>query len=119
MQIRVFGLMAIFAIALGMFGVGCQPADETRDTTSPGIDTPGDDPDRSVTGDAATTGMIRSALLADTEVGALDINVDTLGDVVYLKGSVESEAQKDRAEEIAGEHAGDRTVRNELTVDPN
>lgn len=67
---------------------------------------------------AGTTAAVKTALLGDTEVGALEINVDTEGTTVYLRGEVESQAQKYKAEIIALRTAGrEYEVVNELRVE--
>jgi osmotically-inducible protein OsmY len=61
---------------------------------------------------------IKTALLADKTVDAshIDVDVDKDTKVVYLRGTVPSEAQKTTAERIARSKVSDYIVRNELTV---
>ena len=67
---------------------------------------------------ATQTAQIKTAMAADSLVRALDINVDSNGDTktVTLTGTVDTQAQKDRAEQIAKEQAQGWTVVNNLTV---
>ena len=56
--------------------------------------------------------------LAVTKVSTLTrVDVDTVDNVVYLHGKVESQDVKRRAGEVAATTTGARVV-NELTVDP-
>ena len=69
------------------------------------------------TKNATLTTKVKSALAADVGLRTLTgINVDSEGSVVTLKGSVDTEANKRKAEEIARKVDGVATVRNQLTV---
>ena len=63
---------------------------------------------------------VKSALIADKTIDSGAIDVDTFQDkkVVVLRGSVPTEAQKARAEQIAKENAKGYTVDNRLAVVP-
>jgi osmotically-inducible protein OsmY len=67
---------------------------------------------------SAITGKIKTALLADTSVGATKIDVDTVEDTktVTLSGEVTNAAQKTLAEKIAKKQAPDYKIDNKLTV---
>lgn len=69
-------------------------------------------------GDAATTAEIKAALIKDSELSALQINVDTKGGAVTLNGTAPSDSAKARAEEIAKAVKGVVAVNNMLTVQP-
>ena len=58
----------------------------------------------------------RAALLATDDLRESTINVDVENDVVTLKGSVASQAQKTKAESVAKGIEGVKSVRNQLTV---
>lgn len=66
--------------------------------------------------DAKITTVITTRYLFDSEVGGTDIDVDTDGGVVTLKGTVESDAEKQLAMEIAKNAEDVRKVVDELTV---
>lgn len=66
--------------------------------------------------DAKITTVITTRYLFDSEVGGTDIDVDTDNGVVTLKGSVESDAEKQLAMEIAKNAEDVREVVDELTV---
>jgi hyperosmotically inducible protein len=66
--------------------------------------------------DAALTGTVKTKLVAEPAVSALDINVDTYRGIVILRGSVGDGAQRAAAERIARSTAGVQGVTNELRV---
>lgn len=67
--------------------------------------------------DSWLTTKVKSALAADVGLKTLTgINVDTTGSVVTLKGSVDTAANKSRAEQVARGVEGVSSVKNELTV---
>ena len=51
--------------------------------------------------DAALTARVKTRLMADSRVGALDIDVGGQNGIVTLKGSVKDEQEKAAAEEVA------------------
>jgi hyperosmotically inducible protein len=81
-----------------------QEAKETANTAGDKID------------DGVITTKVKSALLADDTVKGLDINVDTKGGEVSLNGTVDSQAQVDRAVQIAQGIEGVAKVTSQLTV---
>ena len=66
--------------------------------------------------DAAITGAVKTRLIADPVVKALDINVDTYESTVILKGRVDKAEQRSAAERLAKSTTGVKAVRNELTL---
>lgn len=66
--------------------------------------------------DAWITAKTKLALYADEAVSGTDIDVDTSGAVVTLKGEVDSEDQKARAVQIARGIEGVEQVQDQLTV---
>lgn len=100
-----------------------QTAERTGDAIQTDADRTGDAVRRetSDTGQAAdqaqTSTSVKSALLLATDIGATDINVDTVGNTVYLRGRVATQEQKDRAEKLAKDTVDSSyTIQNELTV---
>ncbi len=61
----------------------------------------------------------RAAFLSTSDLGASSINVDVVNDVVTLKGSVETAAEKTKAEQVAKGIEGVKSVKNELKVVPD
>jgi osmotically-inducible protein OsmY len=58
----------------------------------------------------------RAALLTTNDLRESTINVDVVNDVVTLKGTVETAAQKTKAEQVAKGIEGVKSVKNELKV---
>lgn len=67
--------------------------------------------------DATTTAAVKSRLVLNGDIEGHEINVDTHNDIVTLRGSVDSDAEKQLAEMIALNSSDVRDVRNELTVE--
>ena len=61
----------------------------------------------------------RSSLLSTSDLRESTINVDVVNDVVTLKGTVATAAQKTKAEQVAKDIDGVKSVKNELKVAPN
>lgn len=66
--------------------------------------------------DTVTTTKVKTALLADSDIKGLQINVDTSNGVVTLSGAVDNQAQIDRAGKLAAEVHGVTSVSNNLTI---
>ncbi|MBA3765979.1 MAG: BON domain-containing protein [Acidobacteria bacterium] len=64
--------------------------------------------------DTAITAKIKTKLLAD---GIAGTNVDTVNGVVTLKGAVDNAEEKTKAEKIAKDTDGVKSVKNELTIE--
>src|SRR5919106_1248917 len=64
--------------------------------------------------DATITASVKSKLVADRAANLTRVDVDTTNRVVSLNGIVESPAQKTRAEELASQVSGVRSVKNNL-----
>jgi osmotically-inducible protein OsmY len=71
---------------------------------------------RSLT-DSTITAAVKSNLAAPNESGPINVNVDTRGGVVTLTGAVETQAEKERAEQVAGNTEGVTRVINNITVE--
>ena len=69
---------------------------------------------------AVETVDVKTAIIADKTIDSGAIDVDTYQDkkVVVLRGSVPTEAQKQKAEMIARDNAKGYTIDNELVVAP-
>lgn len=68
--------------------------------------------------DAALTTRVKTALLTDSSVSALDIKVTTEGGVVYLSG-IASETEQQRARELALAIVGVKDVRTQIAPLPS
>ncbi|MCW5627082.1 MAG: BON domain-containing protein [Burkholderiales bacterium] len=69
-----------------------------------------------VVDDATITAGVKSALIGDSDMKARDINVDTYRGRVQLSGFVDSQAQIDKATEIARKRDGVVSVQNNLRI---
>lgn len=67
-------------------------------------------------GDGAITAKVKTALLADPDVKALRIDVDTRDAAVTLSGTLDQRANADKAVSIARGVDGVKSVENRLTV---
>ena len=65
--------------------------------------------------DAALTAKVKTRLMADSRVAALDIDVGGQNGIVTLKGSVKDEQEKAAAEEVARATEGVTDVVNMIT----
>jgi hyperosmotically inducible protein len=88
-------------------------AREARERASKSSESIGDSLD-----DAWLHTKIRSALLGEGEFPGGSLNVDVTNNVVTLRGSVATRADKAKAEEIAKATDGVKSVRNQLVVKP-
>jgi hypothetical protein len=61
----------------------------------------------------------RSALMTTSDLRDSTINVDVVNDVVTLRGTVATAAQKTKAEQVAKGIEGVKSIKNELKVAPN
>ena len=68
--------------------------------------------------DATLTTRVKTAILNDPTVGKLPIDVSTANAVVTLSGRVTTEAQRDRATELARSVSGVLDVKNNLLIVP-
>ncbi len=66
--------------------------------------------------DAVVTTQVKSALLANPEVKAFDIKVETRKGLVQLSGFVDNQAQIDRAITVTREVSGVKNVENGMTL---
>jgi hyperosmotically inducible protein len=67
--------------------------------------------------DAGITMSVKAKLLEDPQVKGMKIDVDTRDGVVYLTGKVRSQAEKDKAIELARQAKGVRDVEANLTIE--
>jgi hyperosmotically inducible protein len=123
--LRPWSLLAAAALAAGL--AGCEkttltsqsPAGTTTTTTigpsaaaSAGMARAGD-----VLADTALTAKVKAALIAETDVEAARINVDSRDGAVKLAGTQAAQAAVERAVSLARSIDGVKSVDNQLTVD--
>lgn len=70
------------------------------------------------TSDASITTAIKASYAKDSTVAATSIGVETLDGTVQLSGFAKSAEEKSRAEALAKQAKGVKTVRNNIIVRP-
>ncbi|HEY1230933.1 MAG TPA: BON domain-containing protein [Ramlibacter sp.] len=68
--------------------------------------------------DAAITTAVKAKIVEDKTVDATAIKVETLNGTVQLSGFAKSSAEKTKAEALARNTKGVRSVKNDLSVRP-
>ena len=124
--IRPLIAVATTAALAGSLLSGCERRTNTVDTPSGRTTTTTVAPNRTATetmsragdaaGDAAITAKVKTALLADPDVKALQIDVDTHDGVVTLNGTADGRNNVDKAVQIAKGIDGVKSVENRMTV---
>jgi hyperosmotically inducible protein len=114
--VRQFAIAAIVAVAAACGNT----ADGVKQDTENAADKVGDvaaDAGNSMAA-ATETADIKTAMMTDAIVSAMSINVDTNKEtkIVTLTGTVETTAQRDRAEAIAKEKAPGYAVTNNIEI---
>lgn len=71
---------------------------------------------RQALNEGALTAKIKSKMALDDTINATSIDVDTVGTVVTLTGSVRSEAERAKALQLARETAGVTAVQDRLVI---
>ncbi|HTL67405.1 MAG TPA: BON domain-containing protein [Lacunisphaera sp.] len=69
--------------------------------------------------DTAITTKVKTAFIRDPVVKGFDVQVETYRGTVQLSGFVDSQAQKDRAEQVARGINGVQNVVNNLRLKPS
>lgn len=107
--------LPIWFAAVILFGCNAQQdqnAQDAKDRVDAGIAKAQD-----AGADALMTGKVKSAIMTANDVKIEDLNVDTVGDTVTLKGKAADAKSRDTAESIAKSQAGnDYKVANEITI---
>jgi hyperosmotically inducible protein len=100
---------AVIALTLAAAPAWVGAADEKQSTTGAM---------KTTVSDSWITAKTKIALFADSRAPGTSVNVETTKGMVYLRGTVDSEAQKMAAGEIARGVEGVQGVKNELQVVP-
>jgi hyperosmotically inducible protein len=74
------------------------------------------DKTKEAVGDAAITTKVKAKFAKDRDVSAMNIKVDTDNGVVKLSGNAKSQAEADKAAEIAKNTEGVASVSNDIRV---
>lgn len=99
---RTWKSLAVFLVILGVLAAGCRST--TGRTVGENID------------DKQILASVKTKLVADKPSNLTKVNVDVTGGTVYLSGNVESAEHKTRAEQIAKDVKGVKSVVNNLQV---
>src|SRR5438132_649370 len=120
---RFFVLLLALVLA-GFFAGGCRTAKNTgtaiKEGTEAGAKEVGEGAEKAgkKMDDAAITAAIKAKFANDETVSAKNIDVDTKNGVVTLNGTVASQAEADKAKELAQSVDGVKTVNSNLMVHP-
>lgn len=94
-----------------------QPSSSTSGTSGAGADTSGASSSAgTMIDDGVITTKVKAALLADSTISGMDINVETRQGEVMLSGFVNDKAQVDKAVQVASAVDGVKKVNNKMTV---
>ncbi|HZS07808.1 MAG TPA: BON domain-containing protein [Blastocatellia bacterium] len=93
---RLFLVTCLITVTLAAFGCASQSTD-----------------------DVAITTKVKGKLAANSDTSAIKIGVETVNGVVTLSGTVPTETEKAKAEEVTGNTDGVARVVNNIRVDPN
>ncbi len=99
-------LAAALGVGMPMAAMAAEPQDMSEKST---MERAGD-----YVADSALTTKVKTALLAEDDLSALDISVETHQGVVTLTGAVESDAQIELAERVVTDLDGVKDVNNRL-----
>lgn len=91
-------------LGIALVGLGACAGTGTQKTAGETID------------DSVLTAKVKSALIADKEVAATDINVETNKGRVQLAGYADDQAEIDRAGQIARDVEGVKSVSNDVKL---
>jgi hyperosmotically inducible protein len=100
-MMRVFKTFAVLLVILS-FAVGCQSM--TGKSAGQNVD------------DASVTAAVKTKLVGDKAANLTRVDVDTNNGTVYLNGIVDTPEQKARAEQLAWQANGVKSVVNNLQV---
>lgn len=114
---KALALALSAALALGLAACASDKKSSTGSSSSGGTSS-STSGIKETTHDATLTTKVKSALAADVGLRTLTgISVDSDGSTVTLKGSVDTDTNKRRAEQVARGVSGVGSVKNELTVE--
>ncbi len=97
-----FQTVTVIALVLAMTTIGCSRL--TGKTAGQNVD------------DATITAAVKGKLVADSASNLTRVDVDTNRGTVYLNGTVQTPEQKAKAEELAWQAKGVKSVVNNLQV---
>ena len=99
--LRGFGILALGILLASAWGCG---ATATREGTGEYVD------------DSVITAKVKTAIFNDSSLKVNEINVETFKGVVQLSGFVRSQADVDKAVQVARGVAGVKSVKNDMRI---
>ena len=99
--LRGFGILVLTIVLASAWGCG---ATATREGTGEYVD------------DSVITAKVKTAIFNDSTLKVNEINVETFKGVVQLSGFVRSQADIDKAVQVARGIAGVKSVKNDMRV---
>ena len=118
-------LLVPLLVAVAAIAAGCNDAPERTSmnvSPPPPASTPAAPTDAplanagAAVGDAAITGKVKAAMIAEPGLSALAIDVDTRDRIVTLSGTVDTPVAKEKAIQLAGSIDGVSSVVDRLTL---
>ena len=100
-SLRGFGILVLLIVLASAWGCG---STSTKEGTGEYVD------------DSVITTKVKSAILNDSSLKVNEINVETFKGVVQLSGFVRSQADIDKAVQVARGIAGVKSVKNDMRV---
>ena len=101
---RTWKSVAVFFVILGILATGCSRSTSSGRTVGDNIDA------------KTILASVKTKLVAEKPSNLTKVNVDVTNGTVYLTGNVESAEQKARAERLAHDTKGVKSVVNNLEV---
>jgi osmotically-inducible protein OsmY len=99
--LRGVGLLVLIIVLVSAWGCG---ATATREGTGEYVD------------DSVITAKVKTAIFNDASLKVNEINVETFKGVVQLSGFVKSQADIDKAVQVARGVAGVKSVKNDMRI---
>ena|SRR3970040_977726 len=100
-RLRGFGILVLTIVLVLAWGCG---ATATREGTGEYVD------------DSVITAKVKTAIFNDSSLKVNEINVETFKGVVQLSGFVRSQADIDKAVQVARGVAGVKSVKNDMRI---
>ena len=100
-SLRGFGILVLLIVLASAWGCG---STSTKEGTGEYVD------------DSVITTKVKSAILNDSSLKVNEINVETFKGVVQLSGFVRSQADVDKAVQVARGVAGVKSVKNDMRI---
>jgi len=111
MKRRITTSTLILLAALPLASIAAESTPASSSANPPATEKAGEYVD-----DATITAKIKAAFVKDKEVAASGVKVETVKGVVQLSGTAKSDAEIERAVQLANNVRGVKSVRNDIRV---